>query len=60
MIRSVAFHKINDPLRLHALIDAILLIEFDADLDELLERIIQAASQLVGAKYGALGVSSGD
>jgi len=55
MIRSVAFHKINDPLRLHALIDAILLIEFDADLDELLERIIQAASQLVGAKYGALG-----
>ena len=60
MIRSVAFHKINDPLRLHALIDAILLIEFDADLDELLERIIQAASQLVGAKYGALGVISGD
>ena len=35
-IRPVAFHKINDPERLHALIDAILLIETDADFDGLL------------------------
>jgi signal transduction histidine kinase len=56
----VAFHKINDPLRLHALIDAILLIEADADLDGLLARIIEAASQLVGARYGALGVIARD
>lgn len=56
----MAFHKINDPQRLHALIDAILLIETDADLDGLLGRIIEAASQLVGARYGALGVISRD
>lgn len=56
----MAFHKINDPLRLHALIDAILLIEADADLDGLLARIIEAASQLVGARYGALGVIARD
>jgi signal transduction histidine kinase len=56
----VAFHKINDPERLHALIDAILLIETDADLDGLLSRIIEAASRLVGARYGALGVISRD
>ena len=56
----MAFHKINDPLRLHALIDAILLIEADADLDGLLFRIIEAASQLVGARYGALGVIARD
>lgn len=56
----MAFHKINDPERLHALIDAILLIETDADLDGLLTRIIEAASQLVGARYGALGVISRD
>jgi GAF domain-containing protein len=56
----VAFHKINDPERLHALIDAILLIETDADLDGLLSRIIETASRLVGAKYGALGVIAGD
>src|SRR5579863_6689595 len=59
-IRPVAFHKINDPQRLHALIDAILLIETDADIDGLLSRIIEAASQLVGARYGALGVISRD
>jgi signal transduction histidine kinase len=56
----VAFHKINDPERLHALIDAILLIETDADLDGLLSRIIETASQLVGARYGALGVIARD
>jgi signal transduction histidine kinase len=56
----VAFHKINDPERLHALIDAILLIETDADIVGLLGRIIETASRLVGARYGALGVIAGD
>jgi signal transduction histidine kinase len=56
----MAFHKINDPERLHALIDAILLIETDADLDGLLSRIIETASRLVGARYGALGVIAKD
>ncbi len=56
----MAFHKINDPERLHALIDAILLIETDADIDGLLGRIIETASHLVGARYGALGVIAGD
>jgi signal transduction histidine kinase len=56
----VAFHKINDPERLHALIDAILLIETDADIDGLLSRIIETASRLVGARYGALGVIASD
>jgi signal transduction histidine kinase len=56
----MAFHEIKDPERLHALIDAILLIETDADLDGLLSRIIETASRLVGAKYGALGVIAGD
>jgi signal transduction histidine kinase len=56
----VAFHKINDPVRLHALIDAILLIETDADLDALLSLIIETASRLVGAQYGALGVIAPD
>jgi signal transduction histidine kinase len=56
----VAFHKINDPERLHALIDAILLIETDADIDGLLGRIVETASHLVGARYGALGVIAGD
>lgn len=60
MIQSVAFHKINDPERLHALIDAILLIETDADLGRLLSLIIETSCQLVGARYGALGVVAPD
>jgi signal transduction histidine kinase len=56
----VAFHRVNDPQRLHALIDAMLLIETDADLTDLLRVIIEAASRLVGARYGALGVVTND
>jgi hypothetical protein len=40
----VAFRKINDPERLHALIEAILLIESDADLDGLLSLICDGAA----------------
>ena len=56
----MAFHRIDDPERLHALIDAILLIEIDASLNELLSRIVETASRLVGARYGALGVLASD
>ena len=56
----MAFHKISDPKRLHALIDAILLIETDANLNDLLRTIVETASQLVGAQYGALGVVARD
>jgi len=56
----VAFHRVNDPQRLQALIDAMLLIETDADLTDLLRVIIEAASRLVGARYGALGVVTND
>ena len=56
----MAYHEIRDPERLHALIDAILLIEADANLDGLLGTIVETASRLVGAQYGALGVVAGD
>ena len=56
----MAFHRIQDPDRLHALIDAILLIETDANLSTLLSRIVETATKLVGARYGALGVLASD
>ncbi|MHB1087997.1 MAG: GAF domain-containing sensor histidine kinase [Acidimicrobiales bacterium] len=56
----MAFHRIYDPERLHALIDAILLIEADASLNELLSRIVETACRLVGSRYGALGVLTSD
>ena len=52
----MAYHRIQEPARLHALIDAILLIEADASLSTLLLRIVEPATKLVGAQYGALGV----
>ena len=56
----MAFHRVHDPKRLHALIDAILLIEADAQLSTLLLSIVENACALVGARYGALGVVSAD
>ena len=60
MLEAMTFHQIRDPERLHALIDAILLIETDAELTDLLATIVETASELVGATYGALGVVSQD
>lgn len=56
----MAFHRIKSPERLHALLDAILLIEQDANLTKLLKSIVENATKLVGARYGALGVLSRD
>ena len=56
----MTFHRIDDPKRLHALIDAMLMIETDAHLNELLRTIVENAARLVGAKYGALGVVGSD
>lgn len=58
---AMAFYSIKDPSRLHSLIDAILLIDSsDASLHEVLEKIVAAASSLVGTKYAALGILSPD
>jgi len=54
--RGVHFRQIRDPDRLHALIEAILLIEVDTSVTTLLTQIVKTATELVGARYGALGV----
>jgi signal transduction histidine kinase len=56
----MTFRNIADPERLHALIDAMVLIESNLDLDALLERVVEEAARLVGARYGALGVLTND
>lgn len=50
------YHRVTDPDKLHALLDAVLAIESDLELTTLLTRIVEAAIGLVGARYGALGV----
>ena len=39
-----------------ALVDALVAISSDLDLDSVLDRLVEAACQLTGARYGALGV----
>ncbi|MFC4021952.1 GAF domain-containing protein [Micromonospora sp. GCM10011542] len=46
--------------RLRALLDAVVGIGTDLDLRSTLQRIVQAACELVGARYGALGVVGPD
>ena len=46
--------------RLRALLDAVVTIPSDLDLHSTLERIVNAACQLAGARYGALGVIGPD
>lgn len=53
---SVSYHHIRDPDQLHALLDAVLVVESDLDLDGVLHRIVEAACTLTDARYGALGV----
>lgn len=48
--------RIEDPALLRRLLAAILLIEADMELPDLLRRIVEEACALVGATYGALGV----
>lgn len=48
--------RIEDPMRLRQLVDAVLSIGSDLSLPAVLRRIVEAALNLVGARYGALGV----
>ena len=50
------FRRIEDPEQLHRLFEAVLLLESDIGLPQLLEHVTQAACSLASARYGALGV----
>ena len=52
----MAIPPVEDPERLHQLVDAVLSIGSDLSLPRVLRRIVQAAAVLVDARYGALGV----
>ncbi|MFA9429006.1 GAF domain-containing protein [Egicoccus sp. AB-alg2] len=46
--------------RVGQLLDAVLAVTADLDLEAVLGRVVEAACELVGARYGALGVISAD
>jgi signal transduction histidine kinase len=46
--------------RLAALLDSVMAISADLELSEVLDRIVKVACELLGARYGALGVLGSD
>ena len=52
----MSYREIRDPERLYALCDSMLSIGSDLSLPRVLQRIVQSACGLTGARYGALGV----
>jgi signal transduction histidine kinase len=55
-IEMVPHQKITDPATLRRLLDAVLMIETNVELADLLHHFVQEACSLVDARYGALGV----
>jgi signal transduction histidine kinase len=55
-IKVVPYRRIDDALKLRRLLDAVLMIEADVELSDLLHLFVKEACSLVGARYGALGV----
>jgi signal transduction histidine kinase len=55
-LNAVPHRKVNDPVKLRRLLDAVLMIEADLELSVLLRHLVEEACSLVGARYGALGV----
>jgi signal transduction histidine kinase len=55
-LKAVPHRKINDPVKLGRLLDAMLMIEADLELAVLLRHFVEEACSLVQARYGALGV----
>ena len=55
-IGAVPYHRISDPEKFGRLMDAMLMIEADIELPILLGHLVEEATSLVSARYGALGV----
>jgi signal transduction histidine kinase len=54
------FDRIDDPVKLRRLVQAILILDGELHLPVVLRRIIEEACDLVDAQYGALGVLTED
>lgn len=59
-MRSRLVDSVATPNRLRELLEAVLVVGAGLELDSILQRIVQAATTLLDARYGALGVRSPD
>ena len=54
------FDRIDDPVKLRGLVQAMLILEGEFSLPVVLRRLVEEACKLVDARYGALGVLNED
>ncbi|WP_430331284.1 GAF domain-containing protein [Rhodococcus sp. ACT016] len=59
-MRSRLVDSVATPTRLRELLEAVLVVGAGLELDSILQRIVQAATTLLDARYGALGVRNPD
>ena len=59
-MRSRLVESVATPARLRELLEAVLVVGAGLELDSILQRIVQAATTLLDARYGALGVRDPD
>ncbi|MFW0784713.1 GAF domain-containing protein [Gordonia sp. CPCC 206044] len=53
---ALARNGVDDPVMLRDLLEAVLVVGQGLELDEALQRIVEVACEVLGARYGALGV----
>jgi signal transduction histidine kinase len=56
----MSLQSVSDPAKLRRIIAAMLLIDGDIALDDVLRRVVDEARSITGARYGALGVVNDD
>ena len=56
----VPLRSVSDPAKLRRIIAAMLLIEENISLDDVLRKVVDEARSITGARYGALGVVNDD
>ncbi|WP_370654864.1 GAF domain-containing protein [Prescottella sp. R16] len=59
-MRGPLVDSVATPARLQELLEAVLVVGAGLELDSVLQRIVQAATTLLDARYGALGVRNPD
>ncbi|MYR05897.1 GAF domain-containing protein [Gordonia sp. SID5947] len=57
---ALARHGVDDPAILRDLLEAVLVVGQGLELDQALQRIVEVATAVVDARYGALGVRGPD
>ena len=56
----MSLRSVSDPAKLRRIVDAMLLIDGDIALEDVLRNVVDEARSITGARYGALGVVNDD